>query len=329
MERQPGESPMKQMLVVFAIASAALMQQPTGQPTPTPHPPRPGTVNYLEGEASIGAQALNANAVGTVDLDAQQTLTTGTGKVEVLLTPGIFLRLADQSAVTMIAPDLENTEVRVDRGRAMVEVTDIHKENHIQIDEGGARVVLDKTGLYDFDANTGAVRVFDGEAMVSTVGKPVKVKKEHAVTVSAGAALSASSFDTRQYEDDLFRWSALRSGYLSEAAADEARVYVNGGPGWIGPGWYWDPAFADYTFIPGDGLLYSPFGWGFYSPYSLYRSPYYYGWNGGGHRFGDGHYPYGHGVMPPGGFRGGGFRGAGAVRGGGMGASRGGGGRRR
>jgi hypothetical protein len=321
---------MKHLLVVLAVASTALTQQTPGQPIPTqtPHPPRPGTVNYVEGEASIGAQALNANAVGTVDLAAQETLTTKTGKAEVLLTPGIFLRVADQSAVTMIAPDLANTEVRIDRGRAMVDVTDIHKENHIQIDEGGARVVLDKTGLYDFDASTGAVRVFDGEAMVSTTGRPLKLKKEHAVTVSAGATLSASSFDTRQYEDDLFRWSALRSGYLSEAAADEGRAYVNGGEGWTGPGWYWDPAFADYTFIPGDGFLYSPFGWGFYSPYALYRSPYYYGWNGGGHRFGEGHYPYGHGVMPPGPFRGGGFRGAGAVRGGGMGGFRGGGRRR-
>src|SRR5579872_7510280 len=77
--RHSGESPMKYMLVVFTVASAALIQQPTAQPTPTPHPPRPGTLNYVEGEASIGAQALTANAIGTVDLAAQQTLTTRTG----------------------------------------------------------------------------------------------------------------------------------------------------------------------------------------------------------------------------------------------------------
>src|SRR5258707_6533850 len=55
--------------------------------------------------------------------------------------------------------------------------------------------------------------------------------------------------------------------------------YVNGsfGPGWYGGGWYWSPWFGAYTFIPGDGIFYSPFGWGFYSPRVVYRVPGFYG----------------------------------------------------
>jgi hypothetical protein len=51
-------------------------------------------------------------------------------------------------------------------------------------------------------------------------------------------------------------------------------VYVaNGwyGPGWFGPGWYWDLWFGAFTFLPADGFLYNPFGWGFYSPLVVYR----------------------------------------------------------
>src|SRR5579872_7232592 len=33
----------------------------------------------------------------------------------------------------------------------------------------------------------------------------------------------------RQYKDDFVRWSTLRSGYLSQASADEARVNVGVG----------------------------------------------------------------------------------------------------
>ena len=40
-----------------------------------------------------------------------------------------------------------------------------------------------------------------------------------------------------------------------------------------GPGWYWDPWFAGFTFIPGGGFFYNPFGWGFYSPVFAYRAP--------------------------------------------------------
>jgi hypothetical protein len=48
--------------------------------------------------------------------------------------------------------------------------------------------------------------------------------------------------------------------------------------GWYAPGWDWDPYFSCYTFIPGDGIFYSPFGWGFYSPFFVGYAPFgYYG----------------------------------------------------
>ena len=49
--------------------------------------------------------------------------------------------------------------------------------------------------------------------------------------------------------------------------------------------------------LPADGIFYSPFGWGFYSPIFIYHSPYFYGGNfGHPHAFGDFHGPYGHGL---------------------------------
>jgi hypothetical protein len=68
------------------------------------------------------------------------------------------------------------------------------------------------------------------------------------------------------------------------------------------------------TLVPGDGILYSPFGWGFYSPILVYRSPFYYGF-GRPHEFCEFHYLYGHGFEPRGGLHGGGFRGGGAFPG--------------
>jgi hypothetical protein len=136
------------------------------------------------------------------------------------------------------------------------------------------------------------------------------------VALNTGGKLKAHDFDSRQYADDFYRWSGLRSGYLAEADADAARLYVNGGAGWYGSGWYWDPWFGAYTFIPGDGIFYSPFGWGFYSPFAIYGSPFFYGgFYGRPHGFGDMHGPYGHGFEPRGGFRGGGgFHGGGGGR---------------
>jgi hypothetical protein len=84
--------------------------------------------------------------------------------------------------------------------------------------------------------------------------------------------------------------------------------------GWYGPGWYWDPFWADYAFLPGAGFLYSPFGWGFYSPAFVYAAPFY---RGGLYRGG-----YVHGLAATHSFAGraafgGGFHGRGGFHGGG------------
>ena len=299
----------------------------------TPRVARPGTLNYVEGQAAIGNQQLTDSSIGTAELANGQSLTTQTGKAEILLTPGVVLRVADNSSVKMISADLANTEVEVDSGRALLEVADIHKQNNIRIDENGVSTKILQKGLYDFDAAHNQVRAFQGKAQLYT-DKKLTLTAGHEVTLASTGKLSAKNFDNKQYEDDFYRWSGLRSGYMSEANVDAARAYENGGPGWTGPGWYWDSGFDAYTFIPGDGIFYSPFGWGFYSPFALYGSPYfYYGgiYRGGPHRFGEFHAPYGHGVVPEGGFHGGsrgGIRGGvrGGVRGGG--GLRGGGGRR-
>jgi hypothetical protein len=130
-------------------------------------PALPGTLNYVEGQASIGTEALNAKSVGSVDLQTGRTLTTETGKAEVLLTPGVFFRLGDNSAATLVSPDLTNTTIALNSGQAVVEVDEIHKDNLLRVQQDGATTQLLKVGVYGFDANNGAVRVFKGEALVS------------------------------------------------------------------------------------------------------------------------------------------------------------------
>ena len=309
--------------------------QAPGPPADNMRPGRPGAINYIEGQASLDGRPLNPNAVGTAGLDRGQTLTTQSGKAEILLTPGVFLRVGDNSAVKMISPDLANTEAEIEHGEAMVEVTDIDKNNNIRIDENGASTRLVKNGLYQFDADHNQVRVFKGKAEVYVNHTKTNVGGNHELTLNSGEKLKSRGFDSKQYADELYRWSGLRSGYLAEAGADAAERYVNGGPAWGGTGWYWDPWFSTYTFIPGNGIFYSPFGWGFYSPFAIYGSPYFYGgWYGRHHDFDDFHAPYGHGFEPRGGFRGGPSRMGGLHRSGGFhagargGGSRGGGGHR-
>ncbi|HEY0784493.1 MAG TPA: hypothetical protein VGD62_01400, partial [Acidobacteriaceae bacterium] len=43
------------------------------------------------------------------------------------------------------------------------------------------------------------------------------------------------------------------------------------------PGWYWDTGLYGYTWLPGGGPFFSPFGWGFYSPRYIYGGGLIYG----------------------------------------------------
>jgi hypothetical protein len=270
----------------------------------TPRPPRPGSINYVEGHASIGTNALTPGAVGSVVLEKDQLLTTQAGKVEVLLTPGVFLRVADNSSVKMVSLDLTDTRVELQKGRALVEVIQIRKENDLRIDQNGATTRILKTGLYDFDADHAQVRVFKGSAEVTAADQEVKLTENRQTALNAGVKPKSQTFDPKVFQDDFYRWTSLRSGYLSEASVSAARTYMGAGiglygPGWLGFGWYWDPMFGVYTFLPADGIFMGPFGWGFYSPFAVYASPFFYH-PGIPHRFDEFHYPYGHGFPGPG-----------------------------
>jgi hypothetical protein len=256
------------------IAAAALPLPAFGAASSTPSAAYPGMLNYVEGQASIGNGDLTSNSIGVAQLQPGQTLTTRHGRAEVLLIPGAFLRVGNNSKVKMISPDLTNTEIGVESGEATVEVTDLHHQNDLRVKEGGATARIEKNGFYDFDANSNLVRVVDGQAKVEVNDHTVKVKGDHELNVAA-VKPKPQKFDKKAYEDSsLYKWSSLRSAYVAEANADLAPTYIVNGafaPGWIGAGWYWSPWFNCYTFVPVGGVFYSPFGWGFYSPFWAYN----------------------------------------------------------
>jgi hypothetical protein len=244
---------------------------------------RPGTVNYVEGQAATGGQSLDAKSAG-VEIGEGNSVTTLNGKIEVLLTPGVFLRLGENTSVRLIAARLTDTQIQLDQGHAIIEVDQLFPENHLRVLQAGFAIDVQKKGLYDFDAAGNQVRIIDGEAVATNGSHRIELKGGHELNLIANGDLKAHGFDKRTAEGDLYNWSRLRSSYLAEANIGEARVYA-GGPGFFGAGWYWNPWYSAYTFIPGDGFFYNPFGWGFYSPFFVYRAPFFgFGYYGGAYR---------------------------------------------
>src|SRR5260370_23561490 len=165
------------------------------------NPARPGSINYVEGHASIAGQALDAQAIGSAELQPGQTLDTQIGKAEILLTPGAFLRLGDNSSVTMISPSLTDTEVRLDKGRATVEVAELHPQNNLIVVQHGETERLLKTGLYDFDADRNLFRVYEGEAVVPQRNPDITVKGKRQLVLRASGSPKDQKIKKKQAPD--------------------------------------------------------------------------------------------------------------------------------
>jgi hypothetical protein len=109
--------------------------------------------------------------------------------------------------------------------------------------------------------------------------------------------LLAESFDRKdQDQDALYNWSDRRAAYVAQANIVSANDVSSGGysgysgyglgngysffgynglgygPSFLG-GWMFNPMFGMYTYMPYSGFGYSPFGYTYYSPYTVFYAP--------------------------------------------------------
>jgi ferric-dicitrate binding protein FerR (iron transport regulator) len=85
---------------------------------------RAGLLTYLQGSVCIDGKPVVLKTARFPQMRDGETLSTGPDRdrVEVLLAPGIVLRLADNSQVRMDVTDLSDTRVTLQQGEALIEV---------------------------------------------------------------------------------------------------------------------------------------------------------------------------------------------------------------
>src|SRR6185437_12442173 len=222
--------------------------------------PEPGALNYIQGPTFLDGKRLNDRNLGNSQMAPGQVLHTTTGKAEVLLMPGVFLRLDDQSAVKMISPDISNTKIELLKGEAGLEVDEIQPQNNLEVVVHGTTTRLVKRGFYEFMANPPKVLVFTGEAQVDTGnGNEQDVKKQREMLLTADSDEQPQGFKAESAQDNLFNWSKLRSDYLAEANRQYEHEYgyprlpagtgIPGPPVGIGAG-----VLAGVGVLPGAGV---------------------------------------------------------------------------
>lgn len=178
---------------------------------------RAGTIHYIDGQVSVDGQPLRKTPVKFPVLLNGQVLRTANGRAEVLLGSGVFLRLGDRGALRMLDNRLEDTQVELQRGIALVEVVDMPPGSDIHVLAGSARTGFKGIGLHRFDADSKQLRVFGGHAEIRAGDRWLEAGRGRLVQLEE--PLSVSAFDPRR-KDALLQWAARRSFFLYTSSLD-------------------------------------------------------------------------------------------------------------
>jgi hypothetical protein len=229
---------------------------------------RSGVIHYVEGQVYLGDKAIEPKFGTFPDMKEKNELRTADGRAEVLLTPGVFLRVAENSSIRMITNRLIDTRLELLRGSIMVEVVELLKDNAVTLVYKDASVSPNKRGLYRLDTDPAQLRVYDGEALVESASQRITLKDGKMLSLTG--VWAAAKFDNKS-GDSLYRWSRRRAGYLAMANVSGAKLLNDSGRSLTSSGWLWNPYLAMFTYMPYRGVYNSPFGFQFYSPQQVYR----------------------------------------------------------
>ncbi len=250
---------------------------------------RSGVVHFSEGAVFINDQALESKFGTFPNVQEGSTLRTGQGRAEILLTPGCFLRIDENSAIRMISTSLIDTRLEFLRGSAILDSVNAASAKGVSINYKESEVRFPKQGLYRLDSEpAGVLQAYSGEASVTQDGKASTIDTSHLFFFSGG--LETKKFSAGA-DDEFYHWAQDRS----DAVAEENRLSAQtaGDPADLGsgqavpidpnlslgvPGYgvpnYGVPGYGGplNTFPLGGNSFgaYNPFGFGFFGAYPAY-----------------------------------------------------------
>ncbi|HEV1283952.1 MAG TPA: FecR domain-containing protein [Bryobacteraceae bacterium] len=238
-----------------------------------------GVIHFVEGQVTLEGTPVQPKFAEFPDVKNGQTLASQDGRAEVLLTPGVILRIGENSSFKMLSNNRSDTRLEVLSGEAVVEVGELLASNAITLVSGDVHIELIKRGLYQVSSDPAKLRVYEGEARVTGGNQTLVARKGREVLM--GAVLDMNGFDVKD-ADALMRWASRRSEALAQANVSSARTassqgYLGSGYGYGGYGyggtmgmgmWAYNPWYGMFTYLPyGNGMYYSPFfGYPYYSP---------------------------------------------------------------
>jgi hypothetical protein len=219
-----------------------------------------GVVHYFEGDVFVGDRQLQPHFARFATVDDGAELRTGAGRAEVLLTPGVILRVGENSAIRMISSTLSDTRVEVLNGSAILNSSEPQQGTAVTLLYKQWRIAMRHQGEYRVDSDPPRLTIRDGQAEVFADGRsaPIEVKNGMSLPFASALVPEQAAADTT---DSLAGWA---DGRNQSIAADNAIAsQIVDGPGATDSSGL---ALGGFTYYPLIGLS-SAYPYGAYSPY--------------------------------------------------------------
>ena len=155
-----------------------------------------GVVNFTEGTVLVDDQPLVPKAGTFASVHEGSTLRTEKGRAEILLTPGVFLRVDENSAIRMVSNALDHTRIEFLKGAAILDSNEAQKgTDAIALLFKGFEIHFLKNGVYRLDSDPAVFETYVGEAEIRGDGQaPKKIDESRQFFFSIG-------MDTSKYGD--------------------------------------------------------------------------------------------------------------------------------
>jgi hypothetical protein len=252
---------------VFALVSMTILAAAIPAAAQPVISARSGVIAYGEGAVYLGSQAWEPSSSQFDAIKENTVVRTEGGRVEVLLVPGSFLRLGENSSFRLITNRLIDTRLELLSGSAVLEVDQVSKDDNVTVVSGQAVIQFPKAGLYRLDSAPADVKVFKGAAAVQMGDQNIEVPSGKMLGM-AGQTAAVQKFDTED-TDSLDNWSHRRGDLVASANVSAANYARTTSTSLLGNSWAWNPYFGMYTYLPMSGQWFSPYGGWFWSPFSV------------------------------------------------------------
>ena len=265
------------VLFVLAIGAGALGQEREQYVISA----KAGGVNFVSGEVGVRRPGTSEwrTLTSSDDLQNGDVVNTGAnGRVEVLLSPGSYLRAIENSEFELSDNSLDSLRLQLTKGSAIVEAAGADGARmFLEVATPQTRIVIDRKGLYRINLlpdNSTELLVRKGQAVVGSDSSTAqKVKDGHRVTIRSSGELATAKFD-RKDADAFDLWSEKRSETLTAAsrklsdralASSYTSYRRSGFRGYrsLSGLWIYDPYISGRTFLPFYYGWSSPYGRGY------------------------------------------------------------------